>query len=38
MAYRETEKMRQRKAEARKRIMECTYRMRCRRRFPQRPR
>ncbi|MHA7810528.1 MAG: TetR/AcrR family transcriptional regulator [Marinobacter adhaerens] len=25
MAYRETEKMRQRKAEARKRIMECTY-------------
>ncbi len=25
MAYRETEKMRQRKAEARKRIVECTY-------------
>lgn len=25
MAYRETEKMRQRKAEARRRIVECTY-------------
>ncbi|HAP54184.1 MAG TPA: TetR/AcrR family transcriptional regulator, partial [Marinobacter adhaerens] len=25
MAYRETEKMRQRKAEARKRIVDCTY-------------